>query len=45
MGKKRGKFGSAFGSDAGKNPWVFSKVSGKEFLGKLDRKPTKMFRK
>ena len=45
MGKKKRKGESLFGTDEGKNPWTFSKGSAQEFLGKLDRKPTKMFRK
>ena len=41
MAKKKNAVGSLFGEDAGKNPWGFSKG----LVGKLDRKPTKLFGK
>ena len=34
-----------FGSDGGKNPWAMKGFKAKAFLGKLDRKPTKFFRR
>lgn len=42
--KKRPLIGSFFGEDGGKNPWKTTS-SAKDFLGVLDRKPTKFFRR
>lgn len=42
MAKRKNGLGSLFGKDEGKNPW---RLSEGDLLGKLDRKPTKFFRK